>query len=97
MITYRKPPSLKDLLVRAKLSQPGYIKNLQNNKAYNTLRICTCLSNNLFYYLQCNWCHVKYVGQTRNKITDRFHGHIFDIKQHNSGKTFSWQQQSIGS
>ena len=40
----------------------------------------TCLSNNLIYCLECNWCHIKYVGQIKNRILDRFQGHIFDIK-----------------
>ena len=100
MITYRKPLSLEDMLVRAKIAQPrtttykgcktpntckyckkislsGKIKNLHNNKPYNTMTKGTCQSNNLIYCLECNWCHTKYVGQTKNRITDRFQGHIF--------------------
>ena len=108
MITYRKPPSLKDMLVRTKFAQPrttthkgckrpntckyckkisqsGKIKNLHNNKTYNTMTRGTCQSNNLIYYLECNWCHIKYVGQTKNRIIDRFQGHTFDIKhKHNT-------------
>ena len=91
MITYRKPPFLKDMLVRAKIAQPrntidkgckrpntskyfkkisqsGKIKILQNNKTYNTMTKGTC-QNNLIYCLECNWCHTKYVGQTRNRIS----------------------------
>ena len=75
MITYRNPPSLKDILVRAKIAQPrtlsnkgckrpntctyckkisqsGRIKNLNNNKAYNTITKGTCQSNNLIYLLE---------------------------------------------
>ena len=103
MITYRKPPSLKDMLVKAKLTQPrqktnkeckrpktckystkmsqsGKIKNSYNNKTYNTITKGTCQSNNLVYCIECNWCHIKYVGQTKNRIIDRFQGHLFDIK-----------------
>ena len=106
MITYRKPPSLKDMLVRAKIpqpksitpkgctrpntckyctriSQPGKITNLNNNTTYNTITKGTCQSNNLVYCLEWNWCHIKYVGQTKNRIIDRFQGHIFDIKYNN--------------
>ena len=46
----------------------------------------TCQSNNLIYCLECNWCHTKYVGQTKNRIIDRFQGHMFDIK-HNLNTT----------
>ena len=110
MITYRKTPSLKDMLVRAKISQPrttthnkgckrpdtckyckkisqsGKIKNLHNNKTYNTMTKGTCQSNNLIYCLQCNWWHTKYVGQTKNRIIDGFQSHIFEIK-HNYNTT----------
>ena len=109
MSTCRKPHSLKDMLVRAKIAQPrntndkgskrpntckyckkvfqsGKIKNLQSNNTYNTMIKDTCQSNNLIYCLECDWCHTKYVGQTKNRIIDRFQGHIFDIK-HNHNTT----------
>ena len=107
MITYRKPPSLKDMLVRAKIAQPrmttykgckrpntskyckkisqsGKIKNLHNDKPYSTMTKGTYQSNNLIFCLECNWCHNKYVGQTKNRIIDRFQGHIFEIKHNNN-------------
>ena len=59
-------------------------KNMNNNKSYNTITNGTCQSNNLIYCLECNWCHIKYVGQTKNRIIDRFQGHIFDIKHNNN-------------
>ena len=69
-ITYRKPPSLKDMLVREKIVQPrtttskgckrpntckyykkipqsGKIKNLHNNKSYNTVAKGTCQSKKI--------------------------------------------------
>ena len=119
LITNRKPPSLKNMLVRAKIVQPrnttykgckrpntckyckkisqsGKIKNLHNNKTYNTVTKGTCQSNNLIYSLECNWCHIKYVGQTKNRIIDRFQGHIFDIK-HNHSTTVGrhFESQSV--
>ena len=57
---------------------------MNNNKSYNTITNGTCQSNNLIYCLECNWCHIKYVGQTKNRIIDRFQGHIFDIKHNNN-------------
>ena len=107
MITYRKLPSPKDMLVRAKIAQPrtttykgckrpsackyckkisqsGKIKNLHNNKTYNTMTKGTCQSNNLIYYLECNWCQTKYAGQTKNRIIDRFQDHIFYVKHSNN-------------
>ena len=115
MITYRKLPSLKDKLVRAKTAQPrttsnkGFKrpntckyckKNLPirenkniNNKSYNTITKGTCQSNNLIYCLECNWCHIKYVGQTKYRIIYRFQDHIFGIK-HNNNATVARHFQS---
>ena len=36
------------------------------------------------YCLECNGCHIRYLGQTKNRIIDRFQGHIFDIKHNNN-------------
>ena len=111
MVTYRKLPSLKDMLVRAKIPQPkstipkgctkpntcqyctrisqsGKITNLNNNTTYNTINKGACQSNNLIYCLEFNRCHIKYVGQTKNRINYRFQGHIFDI-EHNTKTTVS--------
>ena len=45
-------------------------KNLNNNKSYNTITKGTCWSNNLLYCLECNWCHIKYVGQKIESLID---------------------------
>ena len=37
---------------------------------FNTLRNGTCQSNNLILCLECNWCHIKYVGETKSRIID---------------------------
>ena len=63
-----------------RLSQSGRITNLNNNTTSNTITRGTCQSNNLIYCLECKSCYIKYVGQTRNRIIDRFQGHIYDIK-----------------
>ena len=42
---------------------------------------------------QMVWCHIKYLGQTKNRITNIFQGHIFDIK-HNSNRTMAIHFQS---
>ena len=96
MFTYRKPPSLKDMLVRLKIAQPRTTTNKgckrpntckyykKNSQSGNTITKGTCQSNNLICCLECNWCHSKYVGQTKNRIIDRFQGNIFDIKHNNN-------------
>ena len=77
----KRPDSCKHC---KKISQSGKIKNTLNNKTYNTMKNGTCQNNNLIYCIECNWCQTKYVGQTRNRIIDRFQGHIFDIKHNNN-------------
>ena len=90
VITYRKPPSLEGMLIRAKIPQPksithkgctrpntckycirtsksGKVTNLNNTTTYNTITKGTCQNNNLIYCLECNWCHIKYVGQTNKQ------------------------------
>ena len=41
----------------------------------------TCQSNNVTYCLECSWCNIIYIGQTKNRIMDRFQGHMFNVKQ----------------
>ena len=35
-----------------------------------------CQINNLIFCLEYNICHIKYVGQTNNRIPDRFQGNF---------------------
>ena len=84
------PPFIKGLtdhiLVKVVEDYPnqGILNTYKVTKPYNKLRNCTCQSNNLIYCLECNLCHIKYLGQTKNKIIDRYQGHIFDIRHTDS-------------
>ena len=77
---YTRPKTSKSC---TRISQSGKITNLNNNTTYGSFTKGTCQSNNFIYCFECNWCHIKYVGQSKNRITDRFQGHIFDIKHNN--------------
>ena len=55
---------------------------------YKCIKKVNCHTNNLIYCLQCNLCNKQYVGQTKNRIKDRFNGHINDI-EHNRDKPVS--------
>ena len=55
-------------------------KSLPNNKTYKSIMNGTCQSNNLIHILESNWYNIKCVGQTKNRIIDRFQGHSFDMK-----------------
>ena len=68
------------------ISESGKILNLNNQREYNTIRLVNFKINNLIYFLEYNTSEMKYVGQTRNRIIERFQGHLFDIK-HNANTT----------
>ncbi len=66
-----------------KLNKSGRITSLSNGRTYKIPSHVTCQSNNLIYALTCNICHIQYVGQTKNRIMDRFNSHKTDIRNHN--------------
>ena len=39
----------------------------------------TCKSSNLIYCITCTKCKIQYVGQTKNRLMDRFQGHFYNI------------------
>ena len=43
-----------------------------------------CHSNNLIYCLRGNTGHIKFVGQTKNRLLERFQSHLFDATNHNN-------------
>ena len=50
--------------------------------SFYTIMHGNCHSSNLIYCLECNICHMKYMGQSKNRILDRFWGNFFDIRNH---------------
>ena len=39
----------------------------------------TCESSNLIYCITCTQCGIQYVGQTKNRLMDRFQAHFYSI------------------
>ena len=35
----------------------------------------TCETKNLIYMIQCNRCHLQYIGETKRRLKDRFNEH----------------------
>ena len=35
----------------------------------------TCNTKNLIYMVQCNRCHLQYIGETKRRLKDRFNEH----------------------
>ena len=52
----------------------------------------SCKSHNLIYCITCKVCNKQYIGQTKNRIQDRFKGHFNNIRNndlHPIGKHFN--------
>ncbi len=49
----------------------------------------SCRSSNLIYCITCRVCHKQYVGQTSNRLRDRFQGHFGDITRDDPDKSIS--------
>ena len=63
-----------------KMNLSGTIKSRTYKRDFNTKIYVNCQSENVIYLITCNTCGVQYVGQTRNRIIQRFQGHYHDIK-----------------
>ena len=56
----------------------------------------SCRSSNLIYCITCTVCHKQYVGQTSNRIRDRFQGHFGDIMRDDIEKVIPLHFNSQG-
>ncbi len=65
----------------SRLNLSGSITSKSNERTYRIMQNVTCQSNNLIYCLSCNICGVQYVGQTQNRIMDRFNAHLSTIRR----------------
>jgi len=63
-----------------RLDKTGRITSNVTGRSYIARKIITCHSNNLIYCLTCTKCNLQYVGQTKNKLSDRFSVHFNQIE-----------------
>ena len=49
-------------------------------RKYPSMVNISCKSSNLIYCITCQTCQKQYVGQTKNKIAQRFSSHFFNIR-----------------
>ena len=102
----RRPPNLKDLLVRAKLPHTGNKTNheceyedpsdclvcpLLNKSGsfyhhkqdtnYHVMKNICCTSSNLVYLIECQTCHMCYIGETKRTVSVRTREHLNDIRK----------------
>ncbi len=72
-----------------KLNRSGILVSHSNERIYRTKQNISCQTDNVIYCLTCNVpkCGVQYVGQTKNRIMDRFNGHLSDIRHADKSDT----------
>ena len=68
------------------LNKSGTIISKTHCKPFPAKTEINCQSANLIYCITCSKCKIQYVGQTKNRIIDRFNSHHFDI-MHNADTT----------
>ena len=61
------------------LDTSGKITSTFSGKSFPTKYNVTCKSSNLIYCITCKVCKKQYVGQTMNRLMDRFGAHFTDI------------------
>ena len=45
-----------------------------------------CKSDNIIYLIECDYCHIQYVGETSQKMSERFSDHKSRIRKHDTTK-----------
>ena len=80
-----KPPSTepsspcktKNCRYCPKLNTTSHITCSVSECTYITKHNVTCKSSNLIYCITCTRCGIQYVGQTKNRLMDRFQSHFY--------------------
>ena len=61
------------------LNKSGRILCTASKRTYAAKHNVTCKSSNLIYCITCTQCGIQYVGQTKNRLMDRFQAHFYSI------------------
>ena len=69
-----------------RLNKTGRIRCSASGREYMAKYNVTCKSSNIIYCLTCKCCGIQYVGQTKNRLMDRFQAHFYNIG-HNKPKS----------
>ena len=62
------------------LDKSGQITCTTSGEKFTTKFNISCRSTNLIYGITCLTCQKQYVGQTKRKLSARFQGHFYSIK-----------------
>jgi len=65
------------------LDRNGSITSTTTKRTYQAKKHISCKSHNLIYCITCEVCKKQYVGQTKNRLIDRFGSHFWNIKKQN--------------
>ena len=72
-----KPPkhlvnkcSRKNCRYCLKLDTSGRITSPITGRSYNTIRCCSCKTNNIIYCITCKICKKQYIGHTKRTLSD---------------------------
>ena len=63
------------------LDLSGQITSTTTGRTYYAKKHISCKSHNLIYCITCTICNKQYVGQTKNRLMDRFVSHFGNIKK----------------
>jgi len=66
------------------LDRSGSITSTTTKRKYQAKRHISCKSHNIIYCITCSACNKQYVGQTKNRLIDRFGSHFWNIKKKNT-------------
>ena len=97
----RTPCSRQNCRYCIKLDKSGSIKSPITGRKYNTIRSCSCKTNNIIYCITCQVCFKQYIGHTKRTLSERMCEHFRYITQHNSthsvGRHFNMEDhQGLG-
>ena len=73
------PCNTKSCRYCPRLNKSGRVKCTASNREYVAKHNITCKSSNIVYCLTCKCCGIQYVGQTKNRLMDRFQAHFYNI------------------
>ena len=79
------PCKTKNCRYCPKLNKRGRIICTMTKRSYITKHNVTCKSSNLIYCMTCTRCNIQYVGQTKNRLMDRFQSHFYNIGHNRPG------------
>lgn len=80
---YGEPPDKckkKQCKICPLIIRNNHCTSFHTRRQYRTPQHSTCKNNNLVYLLDCQYCGLQYVGETKRRVHDRLSEHVRDTK-----------------